>query len=87
MKTQEVIVLHEAGLHARPAAVFVQTAQKFSSKISVCANGKSVNAKSMLGLLSLGVVKGTNISIQADGEDEEAALSALTSFAEGKTGE
>lgn len=73
-------ISHSAGLHARPASLFVQTANKFSCDISVQnltdSSGIS-NAKSILSVLTLGVVQGHEIEITAEGEDAEAALSAL----------
>jgi phosphotransferase system HPr (HPr) family protein len=77
MVSENVTIQHEVGLHARPAALFVQTAQKFASKITVSYNEKTVNAKSILGLLSLGALTGAEISIQAEGEDSSTALAAL----------
>jgi phosphotransferase system HPr (HPr) family protein len=72
-----VIVKHEVGLHARPASMFVQTAAKFSSDIDVTHGETTVNAKSILGVLTLGAHKDTEIHIKAEGEDAEDALQAL----------
>jgi len=77
LKTSEVLIKHEVGLHARPAKTFVQTAQKFVSKVSVTYKDKTVNAKSLLALLSLGVTGHAAILIQTDGDDESEALQAL----------
>lgn len=68
------------GLEARPAALFVQIASKYESHISVVVNEKQVNAKSIMGMMSLGAIKGQNIEIVADGEDEEEAVAALLRF-------
>ena len=68
------------GLEARPAALFVQIASKYESHISIVVNEKSVNAKSIMGMMSLGAIKGQNIEIIADGEDEEEAVAALLRF-------
>ena len=65
------------GLHARPATFFIQKANEFKSSIWVEKDERRVNAKSLLGVLSLGIVKGTTISLIADGPDEEAAINAL----------
>jgi phosphocarrier protein len=71
-------VEHEVGLHARPASLFVQNASRFKSVIKVRHDDKEVNAKSILGLLTLGVNKGAVITICADGEDEIQAIDTLT---------
>jgi len=68
------------GLEARPAALFVQIASKYESHISIVVNEKQVNAKSIMGMMSLGAIKGQNIEIVADGEDEEEAVAALLRF-------
>lgn len=83
-------VRHKAGLHARPAALFVQTANKFSSTIKVknlTADGKFVDAKSIIMVLTLGVMKDNQIVIQTEGTDAESALEALKSLIEGNFGE
>ena len=77
MYTQEVTVKNEVGLHARPATYFIQKANEFKCGIWVEKDERRVNAKSLLGVLSLGIVKGTAINLIADGPDEEAAISAL----------
>ena len=70
--TQETVMIeNKTGIHARPASVFVQTATKFKSKIQIEAKGKKVDAKSILMLMSMGLVKGTELTIIAEGEDEE----------------
>ncbi len=71
------IINHEVGLHARPASMFVQTAAKYSSDIEVIHGENKVNAKSILGVLTLGANKGAKITIKAEGEDAEEALKAL----------
>ena len=68
------------GLEARPAALFVQIASKFESHISVIVNEKQVNAKSIMGMMSLGAIKGQVIEIIADGQDETEAAEALVKF-------
>ena len=77
MYTQEIVVNNEVGLHARPATFFIQKANEFKSSIWVEKDERRVNAKSLLGVLSLGIVKGTAINLIADGPDEEAAINAL----------
>ena len=68
---------HEVGLHARPASIFVQTAAKYSSDIDVTHGETTANAKSILGVLTLGAHKGAEITIKAEGEDAEEALKVL----------
>ena len=77
MYTQEITVNNEVGLHARPATFFIQKANEFKSTILVEKEERRVNAKSLLGILSLGITKGTTINLIADGPDEEEAVSAL----------
>ena len=78
MVTSEVTIKNSVGLHARPATFFIQKANSFKSSIWVEREDRRVNAKSLLGVLSLGIVKGMEITLVADGPDEEAALEALT---------
>ncbi len=78
MVRKEVILRNESGLHARPASIFVKEASKFDSEIKVSKNGKKYNAKSIMGLLGMGAVKGDNIIIEADGEDEQIAVQELS---------
>ena len=77
MYTQEVTVTNEVGLHAKPATYFIQKANEFQSGIWVEKDERRVNAKSLLAVLSLGIVQGTAITLIADGSDEEAAIKAL----------
>ena len=77
MYTQEITVNNEVGLHARPATFFIQKANEFKSSIWVEKEERKVNAKSLLGVLSLGIVKGTTIQLIADGPDEKEAVEAL----------
>jgi len=75
-------VRHEAGLHARPAALFIQTAAQFESDIKVSYGGREVNAKSILSVLTLGANQGAVVTIQAEGGDADAALVALQALVE-----
>ena len=77
MITREVTINNQVGLHARPATFFIQKANEFKSVIWVEKDDRRVNAKSLLGVLSLGIVKGTTISIIADGVDEDQAVETL----------
>ena len=70
-------IIDEMGLHARPATVLVNTAGKFAADITLDYNGKSVNLKSIMGVMSLGVPHNADIVITAEGEDAEEALTAL----------
>lgn len=88
MFVKDVVVQNQVGLHARPATFFIQKANEFKSSIWVEKEERRVNAKSLLGILSLGIVGGTTIRISADGPDEEAAVKGLvdlvdSGFAEG----
>jgi len=71
-------IIDETGLHARPATVLVNTASKFGADISLTYGDKKVNLKSIMGVMSLGVQQGAEITITADGDDAEAAIAALT---------
>ena len=77
--SSDVIVIIPAGvaLHARPAATFVKTAMKFRSRLTVGANGKTADCKSILAVLAIGATGGTTLTLQAEGEDGPAALDAL----------
>ncbi|NLJ30388.1 MAG: HPr family phosphocarrier protein [Clostridiales bacterium] len=77
MCVKEVLVQNQVGLHARPATFFIQKANEFKSSIWVEKEERRVNAKSLLGVLSLGIVGGTSIRIIADGTDEEEAVNNL----------
>ena len=80
MYTQEVTINNEVGLHARPATYFIRKANEFKSGIWVEKDERRVNAKSLLGVLSLGIVKGTTITLIADGSDEKHSLDASASL-------
>ncbi|MGG3467973.1 HPr family phosphocarrier protein [Neobacillus pocheonensis] len=80
MLVKEVEVKLKSGLQARPAALFVQEANRFSADIFLEKDGKKVNAKSIMGLMSLAVGSGVVINIIADGDDEENAIHALADF-------
>ena len=77
MYSKEGIVRNETGLHNTAAAIFIQKANEFSSQIWVEMEERRVNAKSLLGLLSLGVMQGTRVRISAEGPDEKEAVDAL----------
>ena len=77
MYTKDVEVKNQVGLHARPATFFIQKANEFKSLITIAKEERKVNAKSLLGVLSLGITKGTTITVSAEGTDEQEALDAL----------
>ena len=77
---KEIIVLNKQGLHARPAAMFVQIANKFDSKIVVQKDGESVNGKSIMGILMLGAQQGSKIKITIDGQDCQETMLELENF-------
>lgn len=78
MVIKEVTINNQVGLHARPATFFIQKANEFRSSIWIEKDERRVNAKSLLGVLSLGIVKGTAINIIADGSDEADAIEVLS---------
>jgi phosphocarrier protein len=80
MVSKEVVINNQVGLHARPATFFIQKANEFKCSIWVEKEERRVNAKSLLGVLSLGIVKGTTINIIADGADEAEAIETLATL-------
>ena len=78
MYVKDVTVQNQVGLHARPATFFIQRANEFKASIWIEKEERRVNAKSLLGVLSLGIVKGTTVTIIADGADEEEAIATLS---------
>ena len=82
MIIKDVVVQNKVGLHARPATFFIQKANEFKSSIWVEKEERRVNAKSLLGVLSLGIIGGTGIKIIADGADEESAVNDLVALVE-----
>ncbi len=82
MYVKEGVLQNQAGLHARPATFFIQKANEFKSLITIEKEERRVNAKSLLGVLSLGIEEGTKIKILADGPDDEAAVTALAKLIE-----
>lgn len=82
MYSKDVMVQNQVGLHARPATFFIQKANEFRSSIWIEKEERRVNAKSLLGILCLGIIGGTQIKIIADGADEQAAVNALVELVE-----
>ena len=77
MLSRDVTIVNSMGLHARPATFFVQNAHKYKSTVWVESGDRKVNAKSLLGVLSLGIAKGMTVTLIADGVDEDTALEGL----------
>lgn len=82
MCVKDVVIHNQVGLHARPATFFIQKANEYKSSIWVEKDERKVNAKSLLGVLSLGIVGGTTIKIIADGIDAEQAVDGLVALVE-----
>ena len=80
MKTCEIMITNSSGLHARPATFFIQKANFYKSSILIEKDNRKVNAKSLLGVLSLGIAKGMTVTLSADGQDEDAAIDGLVSL-------
>lgn len=77
MEKREFHIVAETGIHARPATLLVQAASKFNSDINLEYNSKSVNLKSIMGVMSLGVGQGADVTITADGDDAKEAIEAI----------
>ena len=80
MVYRDIVVQNQVGLHARPATFFIQRANEFRSSIWIEKDERRANAKSLLGVLSLGVTGGTDIRVIADGQDENEAVEALANL-------
>jgi phosphocarrier protein len=78
MASKDFHVVAETGIHARPATLLVQTASKFTSEINLEYKGKSVNLKSIMGVMSLGVGQGADVTISAEGADADEAMTAIS---------
>lgn len=85
MTTKSIQVNLESGLDARPVALLVQEASKYESKIYIQSGDKRVNAKSIMGMMSLGLDNGEALTVSADGTDEQAAVSGIEQFLSGKS--
>lgn len=77
MVAREITIKNASGLHARPATFFIQKANTYKSNVMVEKDDRKVNAKSLLGVLSLGIAKGMTITLIADGQDENSAIEGL----------
>ena len=87
MLTYGFVLNNQSGLHARPASLFVKETNKYKSSIKVLKDAKEYNAKSILSVLSMGAVKGTELKIIADGADEKEAIESIQSLADHNFGE
>ena len=77
MVKKDVVITNNIGLHARPATFFIQKANSFQSSIWIEKDDRKVNAKSLLGVLSMGIAKGMTVTLIADGKDEDGAIAGL----------
>lgn len=87
MITKKITVLNKLGIHARPAAQFVRVASRFKADVTVEKDDESVDGKSIMGLMMLAVGCGAEITVHADGADEQETIDALEKLVEGKFGE
>lgn len=87
MVEKKIVVENETGLHARPASVFVQEAENYEAEIKISKGEEEANAKSIMGVMSLGVEQGTEITIQAEGQEAEEAVNNLVELVQDNFGE
>ena len=80
MVKKEIQIIAEAGFHARPASMFAKMAMGYKSNIALECEGKEINGKSIMSILTLGAAKGSMVTLSCDGEDENDALEALSAF-------
>ena len=82
MAERKIVVTNETGLHARPAASLVQFVKKFDESIEIIMDNKVADAKSIFNVMSLGISKGTEVTLRVDGENEEKTLEEVVNFIE-----
>ncbi len=87
MLKQEIVIINKLGLHARASAKITQLATQYKCHVNLIRNTRKVNAKSIMGVMMLAASKGSKIEIEADGEDEQAAMDALSALINNKFGE
>ncbi|MUV39229.1 Phosphocarrier protein HPr [Lentibacillus sp. JNUCC-1] len=87
MKEQTFTITAETGVHARPATLLVNKAGQYQSEVEVSYNGKTVNLKSIMGVMSLGIPKGAEITVKVDGNDEEDAMNGVAEVIKEQLGE
>lgn len=87
MRSEQIEIINQLGLHARAAAKFVSTATRFESKVKLSKDGKEVDGKSIMSVMMLAASVGSQVEITTDGPDEEEALAAIKSLINDKFGE
>ena len=87
MQQQEVEIINKLGLHARASSKLTQTASSFKSEVWISKNGRRVNAKSIMGVMMLAAGKGSKVALEINGEDEQAAMTALIELINQRFGE
>lgn len=87
MRKAEAVICNKLGLHARASAKLTQTASGFASEVWLERSGRRINAKSIMGVMMLAAAKGATVTVETDGNDEEAALLAILALIEDKFGE
>ncbi|MBM7558215.1 HPr family phosphocarrier protein [Halanaerobacter jeridensis] len=87
MMKDKVVISNETGLHARPASMLVDESSSYEADVKIVYDGQEVNAKSIMGVMSLGISQDAEIEVQADGEDEEEAVKAVVELIESGFGE
>lgn len=85
--SEDLVIVNSLGLHARPAAALVQTVLKYQSDVQISSNGQRVNAKSIMGLLTLAAAQGATVTVTCKGEDAEEAMEAVRNLVESGFGE
>ncbi len=80
MKGFEYVISDPVGIHARPAGVLAKKAKEFNSKITISANGKSAEVTKLMAVMALGIKCGTSVKVEAEGEDEAVAITAMEEF-------
>lgn len=87
MQSKTLLIINKLGLHARAAAKFVATASRFGCKVEIIKDGKSVNGKSIMGVMMLAATKGTSIDVTTEGDDEVQAIEAIEELINNRFGE
>jgi phosphocarrier protein len=87
MQQRDVEIVNKLGLHARPSAKLTQLASSFKSAVFMSRNGRRINAKSIMGVMMLAAAKGSTVTLETDGEDEDAAMDALAGLISSGFGE
>ena len=80
MKEFKYVITDEVGIHARPAGLLVKKAKEFTSTITICKDDKSAKATALMKLMGMGIKKGDEVTVQVEGDDEEAAAAAIEEF-------